>query len=439
MRTFVSRHWPVIASAIVFGSLIAGEALRIRPFEGLGAGVNLLDVGIGMVALVQLSRLGAAGHTRRFARFVRRHSVWKWSALFLAWATVTLAFNAAAYDSGEIVVAGTYLVRLATVFFLAWTVAFETKRFLLPVREWFLAASAGLVGIGFLVLLLFPNFRFMRVEGWDPHIGRMLSSFYDPNLFGLFLVLVMAVAVGLYFSRRGRRTGWPYLLLFGASWAALFLAYSRSAWVAGLIAVPAVVWRANRIAAVAIAVVFVISLLVPTRLGERFETTPSLVDTSRYSSEGFECKKRTDPDCDPTGATRINNIRQGIELTVQNPVVGVGYNAYGFAIVDQGLAEERTLKKHAGQGSDSSLLNVWATTGIIGLVIFLAFYSRLLLELLRAARARGESGWMAYALLAFSVAFIAASFFNNALFYMHILVPWLLLVAVTLPAGRSRR
>ncbi|MDP9211664.1 MAG: O-antigen ligase family protein [bacterium] len=439
MRTFVSRHWPLIASVIVFGSLIAGEALRIRPFEDIGAGMNLLDFGIGAVTLIQLVRLAIVGRTRQFVRFVREHPVWRWSVLFLAWAAATLAFNAPAYGPGEIVVAGAYLARLAAVLLLTWTVAFEAKRFRLPVQEWFLAASAGLVGIGFLVLLLFPNFRFMKAEGWDPHISRMLSSFYDPNLFGLFLVLVMAVSVGFYLARRNRRVRWSYLLLFGVSWAALFLAYSRSAWVAGLVAIPVIFWRANRLAAIAIATIFIVSLLVPTRLGERFETTPSLVDTSRYSSEGFECKKRTDPECDPTGATRINNIRQGIELTARNPIVGVGYNAYGFAMVDEALARERTLRKHAGQGSDSSLLNVWATTGVIGLALFLMFYSRILLALLRAARVRGETGWMAYALLAFGIALLAASFFNNALFYMHILVPWLLLVAVTLPAARSRR
>ncbi|MEX2209757.1 MAG: O-antigen ligase family protein [Patescibacteria group bacterium] len=440
MRTFVSRHWPVIASVIIFGSLITGEALQFRPVTGSQLAVTPIDLALVLVLAGFAIRLVALKQLRAFGAFVWRHPAWKWSALFLGWATLVLLVNAAAHETRELLIAAGYLARLAAAFFLAWGFGFEARRFRVPVHEWFTAAAVALIGFGFLILLRYPHFGFMRSEGWDPHIGRLLSTFYDPNLFGMFAILAMGFVLAKYCFKPDRSRARLYLVLFAAGWLALYLTYSRSAWVAGLIAIPAIAWKRSRLAAFLIAAVFVAALFVPTRLSDRFETVPSLADTSRYSDEGFECDERRDRECDPTGSTRISSVQEGFELALQNPVIGVGYNAYGFAPVEEQDEQGRTIvRRNSSHGSDISLLNIWATTGLVGLGLMLAFLVQVLRGLFGVAGGRGEDAWIATALLWFTLAFIAASFFNNVLLYTLLLVPWLLLVAVTLPAGRSRR
>lgn len=430
----LKKLWPVTLVAVVFGSLIAGQAVRIRPFAAFGSAASILDLALGASSLAVLGHLLRTGSLRRFLRSVWRDPVWKWSLAFLAWAAVSLGVNAIAYEPKEAVLAASYLARISVIFFIAWFAATRAKELRTPVVEWFVASAAALVAFGFLILALFPNFRFMVSQGWDPHRDRLLSTFYDPNLFGLFLVLVMAVSLGKSFAAK-QYARFGYLALFLASWVALYLAYSRSAWFAGLIAIPAIAWRYKKAASLVLAGLFIAALFVPTRLGSRFETTPSLADPSRYSERGFECDEFRDKSCDPTGGARVTTLQQGWELLQTSPVIGVGYNAYGIAVVDNGIQGASNLEKNSVQGSDSSLLNVWATTGIVGLVLLLTLYGKLLLRLLAIRNGTGPASDMANVLLFFTLAYIAASFFNNALFYLFIFVPWALLLSVTVPIG----
>lgn len=431
------KVWPAVLVAAIFSSLIAGQAVRIQPFSGFGSAASILDLTLGVSFLVILGHLVRTGSLRRFLRSVWRDPVWKWGLAFLAWAAVSLGINAVAYEPKEAVLAASYLARISVVFFIAWFVASRAKELRHSVLEWFVAAAAALVGFGFLILALFPNFIFMVREGWDPHLDRLLSTFYDPNLFGLFLVLVMTVALGKSFvTKHYVRIG--YLALFLSSWVALYLAYSRSAWLAGLIAIPAVAWKHKKAASLVLAAVFVGTLFVPTRLGSRFDSASSLADTKRYGESGFECDERTDKECDPTGSARIATLQQGWELLRTSPVIGVGYNAYGTAMVDNGIETANNLEKNSIQGSDSSLLNVWATTGIIGLVLLLLFYLQVLRRLFVLRSGSGRAAELGNTLLFFTIAYVVASFFNNALFYLFIFVPWALLLAATIPIKSSR-
>ncbi|MGA1047546.1 MAG: hypothetical protein ACO3UU_06025, partial [Minisyncoccia bacterium] len=47
--------------------------------------------------------------------------------------------------------------------------------------------------LGFIQLILFPDFSFMAQYGWDPHQGRLLSTWYDPNFLGGFLGLAAII------------------------------------------------------------------------------------------------------------------------------------------------------------------------------------------------------------------------------------------------------
>ncbi|MDP3999871.1 MAG: O-antigen ligase family protein [bacterium] len=441
MQLSGSVRIPVITAAVLAGGLVAGSLVRINPFSESGAALTALDISIGTGLLLLF---GSVLHRRKlgdFVRFVGRHPAWRFSALFLLIALFTLLVRAGSYPPNELIVAGAYLLRLIATFVLFWLLAYGGTRFRKPLLGAFGVAAAALVSLGFLQLQLVPNFRFARREGWDPHLDRLFSTFLDPNFFGIFAVLAMAVALAMYLRNRkekGRKgaVAAGYLLLFLASWVALYFTFSRSAWVAGLIAIPPIAWKYRKMLTVVIAAVFIAALFLPTRLGDRFESTQGLIRASDYQGERYVC----DPAepvaaCDPSGSNRIFSIRDGLELARQHPVFGVGYNAYAFAMKQDGKATERSLRRHSANGSDSSLLNVLVTTGAFGLLAFLAFFAGTLWRLFKQSAGTGTVAWLSWGLLWFTPAWLAASFFNNAVLYQLILVPWGMLLAVALARG----
>lgn len=95
---------------------------------------------------------------------------------------------------------------------------------------------------------------------------------------------------------------------------------------------------------------------------------------------------------------------------MKNPLFGTGFNLYRYA--NTGAVGD----SHAGAGSDSSLLFVFATTGIAGLLIYLWLWGKILK--LGWQRRNTQAGLI---LLASSTSLLIHSLFSNSLFY-----PWVL-------------
>ncbi len=427
--------------AILFAALTAGQLVRFEPFPGTNGALTALDGALAVLAAVLAVKTIATRRVRDFARATWKHPVWKWSLLFLGWAVLTLAINLPSYSANQGILAAAYLLRLSFAFVVAWLISYLATR---PEKQAYLGAfavSAGaLVVLGFLQFIFINDFRFMVVNGWDPHIGRLLSTFYDPNYFGIFLVLVMGFALARSFEAQQTKPARPavrrwWLGLFALSWIALFLAYSRSAWLAGILAITGLAWRYRRKYAIALLAVFLVALLIPNRLAQRFADSQGLVQTENYSAklDDYQCADVTI--CDPSGSARVVTIRQATRLIQTSPLIGVGYNAYAPALKNRDLLRQNQLQSRGSQGSDSSLLNVWATTGIIGLLLFVRFLLAAGAALRRRFTAGGRDGWVAYALLWFTVGWVAVAVFNNALLYLSLLAPWLVLLAVLLPGG----
>lgn len=425
------RQWGIVWPAAILAGVVAGEVFRLQVVP-TGA-VSVLDIILGLTVVGYVIRLERGGRLRDFFSATWRHPVWKWSIIFLGLALLSLALNAPHYSSRELLVAGAYLARLAAALSLIWFANFDP-----PTRSSFLriftVAAGTLVTLGFLQLIFVPDFRFMVAHGWDPHVGRLLSTFYDPNYFGVFLVLVMVVTFGRIIETVGPSRRWQ-ILLFVASWVALYLTYSRSAWLAGAIAVTGAALKRSWRLSLLFLLIFVGSLFLPTRLGQRFESTRHLANQQDFSKNSVQCNEASNPaQCDNSGAQRVVSLKKGVELWKHSPIIGVGYNAYGYGLVHYGIIGELRENVHSAQGSDSSLLNVLATTGLLGAVAFLAFYGRALLAL----RRRSAIDPVADGLFWFTIAWLPVSFFNNSMLYLLILVPWsaligLLLVTIRVP------
>ncbi len=423
----ISRQ-SLVAGAFL-GSVAAGQLFRVSAGSSSGS-LILIDLALASLSLALVFWLI---RDRRSTRPIFRDVMWVSLFGFVAWAVLALAINSGDYTSHEVVSAGAYALRLATIVIFGALLALDSQRYREALTEGFVYVGAATVLLGFWQLVFVGNFIFMTGYGWDPHIGRLLSTFFDPNLYGVFLVLVMCIALGRAFAAH-RGQAWPYAAVFGVSWVALFLTYSRSAWVVGAIAVTGLVFFRSMRWALLVGLIFIAAFFVPSRLSDRFSETKQLANQQNYKPEGYRCDAaKTGGKCDESGSNRIYSLQQAWSLTKTHLITGVGYNAYGAALVKENLAAGDRLEKHSANGSDSSILNIWATTGIIGLAAFTLFMGTVLVRLWRASRDSLSSyRWVATGLMCFTVAWLFGSFLNNTVLYVLILAPWLALVAVTL-------
>src|SRR3989344_8859820 len=113
---------------------------------------------------------------------------------------------------------------------------------------------------------------------------------------------------------------------------------------------------------------------------------------------------------------RLDTWQQGLQMFLQQPILGVGFNVYRVALKEYRLSDEGFLSSHGAGSNDSSLLFVAATTGIVGLLSYCFFLAAI--------------AWQGFKknpiLLAGLLGLLAQSFFANILFFPYILL-WLIL------------
>ena len=219
---------------ILFGLLllspVTGEVLRI-PLLGfdllpsdLIIPVLLVVWGIDKIQSDRILRLGRVGKTILF---------------FFAVLVITYSVNLFQFDMGEMISAGAYMARYALYLSLAF-VTFDLlqrdkrHRFFKLILVYIGASLIIISALGFLQLTYFPSFLDlgMDVFGWDPHIGRMLSTWFDPNYLGGYLAFVttLFVSMALYFRQaKDRRLFWGVSVLALIGLVSLYFTYSRSA------------------------------------------------------------------------------------------------------------------------------------------------------------------------------------------------------------------
>ena len=228
-----------------------------------------------------------------------------------------------------------------------------------------LVLAAAFVAIGFVEygrreLLLNP--KVIASNQFESYF-RVNSLFFDPNIYGRFLVTVMlAVAAVLLWSRR------PALVAACAGglvllWAGLVLTLSQSSFtalLAGLAVLGALRWGVGRAAALVggLALVGVVAVLVaPGAVG--VEGSADNVSSGRWSL-----------------------VRGGVELAAEKPVTGWGSAAFK----PEYRARQDSSSERASAASHTIPITVAAEQGLGGLVLYLALVGVAIATLLRGAR-----------------------------------------------------
>lgn len=205
--------------------------------------------------------------------------------------------------------------------------------------------------VGFIQLKVFPAIpvSFIARYGFDPHNGRLFATFFDPNLVASLLLITIAVTFGNHLRQRQLSS----LLALLIQLAAMAATVSRSG-LLGLAVAVGVILLAVRPRWLLLAVVIgMVGVFLSTTLWNRIVGGVALDATSQARFASWD-----------TAFLVIN----------RNPVAGVGYNFYQSATTALGRFTPRV--GHialAANASDSSLLTVWATTGIFGLLLFIGW------------------------------------------------------------------
>lgn len=208
-----------------------------------------------------------------------------------------------------------------------------------------------LAAFGVVQAIFLPNFALMvypdQVGQWDAQRNRLVSTILDPNIASGVLLIGLLVQLA-QLACGARVSVWKPLLLL----VAMVMTLSRSG-VAGLIIGAIVILFATRklskrvMRFIALAMVgFVISLpkLIPFAL--------------QYSKLGVT---------DDSAAARLITWGRAVEVFLENPWFGIGFNTYGF------VQERRGIERVSGvsYSAEGGLLFIAVMTGIVGLVVFL--------------------------------------------------------------------
>lgn len=403
---FLKPEWFLVASIL---SIMVGQLIRIQ-LPNSDTTVIGNDVLLPMLLVAWLMERLASGRLS-----LPRSNIYIPGLLLVLVMIWSLFINRQARSADELLSGGLYILRwieYAALFFVASQYITSAKR-----ARWYLRLIIGtgvmLAVLGFAQLRLFPDFSFMAPQGWDPHVGRLLSTWFDPNFLGGYLVMLTTISLAMALaptkmSWRGRGGWWAAVIIMTA---AIVFTFSRSAYVAvvvgaGLVALV----RSRTILIIGLLTFLSIVLFVP-RVQERVIGIRSIDETARF---------------------RLVSWSNAYTVFQDHPWFGVGYNVYKFVQVEYLFLDRPT--EHSASGSDSSVLTIAVTTGAVGLLVWVWLYGAVLREAWRTWRDKTlASSWQSLGLGfgAALIALLAHAQFVNGLFYPHIMeATWILLAIV---------
>ena len=297
----------------------------------------------------------------------------KYFLFFLPLTLFSLIYNLISYQANPLKPL-LYFFRLA-VYFSFFIFPQNPKILTKSFKRFFNLSLLACIAFGFIQYFIWPNATFFDSFNWDPHLHRLIGSFFDPTFTGLIFLLFF---IHLYFSPRQKIT--KYFLII--TYLAIALTYSRSTLLSFLFA-GFLVSRQQKNKNILIATLFI--------------TLATVLLLPRQPGEGTKLERSS------SITAKIENYKEAWSLFLRSPIIGHGYN---------NLPTARNIKNstsHSNFGFDGSLMTILATTGLVGFFLFIRGLVQLFQNLSPPKK--------------ISLAVILLhSFFANSLFY-----PWVFL------------
>lgn len=227
---------------------------------------------------------------------------------------------------------------------------------------------------GLIQYFLWPDFTSFKSLNWDPHLYRLVSTFFDPT-FTALIYLFLIIIVFLNKKTPFRKT------ILVISYIALALTYSRSSYICFFIAFSFIAWKKRnlKIFIFSTILIFFTIFLLP-----------------RFEGEGTKLERTS------SISAKIENYKEGFSLFLDAPIIGHGYNNLFY------VRQISNQNSHANSGFDGSLMTILTTTGICGLILFILGFKNIFIK----------SNLTQKTIL---ISVLIHSFFANSLLY-----PWIL-------------
>lgn len=383
--------WPYLGlfALIMTTPFISIANIPLFSFGGQTAPLTPNDILLPIVVAGWLVRRLMAGRLMT-DRIVR------WAFAFVIMDIVSLAANLAWMSKSEFLVASLYLARWIG-YMLIYLVVWHTLEDQHQVKK-FINALVGsgivVVLLGFLQLRFFPNVSQIvaiangdpaSLQNLDPHQGRLVSVFLEPNhLSGYFLVFV-SICFSFAFAGKNRRTNPFWFCLLAVFVIAIMLTQSRAA-ILGLAAMALVMSKSRvRLVSLILLVGVLITVMFTSSTYDKMKGMFSSSQPSAYKVNIAGVNLRVD------GSAYLRTLvwREAIRTIEKYPVTGCGYNAYRFGAAK---ANKRPLSQSRGAaGAANSYLTILATTGIVGLTIYLGMIWNIIRYFSRTAGSQANS------------------------------------------------
>jgi O-antigen ligase len=341
LATYVFRRWPILLPL----AIVAALPFRV-PLHAGGDTANLL---------VPLYLVIAAGVLFTLLRDWRSPPS-DWAPRPLAWvlAAFVVLYAVQALYSGDF----SKGLQNVCFFLVPFTVAYrllrevEWDRRLLTLVLWVVGVEAVafvLIGsVEYLTRSLFWNDQVIRSNEFHTYF-RVNSVFWDPNVYGRYLALVIAVATAALLWAKERRTFALLTVLVGVLWLGLAQTFSQSSFIAllaGLAVLAAIRWSWKWTLAAVLAGL-VGAVLVVTLVGGTGK-----VNFSRLN-------------IDTSG--RANLVSGGLDLFGERPIQGYGSGSFQNAYRDH-----RENKDVPVSISHTEPVTIAAEQGLLGLILYVA-------------------------------------------------------------------
>ena len=220
-----------------------------------------------------------------------------------------------------------YFLRLSTLILLFQIPQNLPKKFANFIK---LAVVANIF-FGLFQYLLWPDLTYLKSVGWDDHLNRLVSTYFDPTFTGLIYLLFFIWS----FEQR-------QLAMLTFTFIAIALTYSRSTYLSLLSSAiySSVLSKKYSLIFLSFALVLFTIVALPRRAGEgtKLERVSSIIAKS-------------------------TNTQEGLGLFIKHPITGIGYNNIP-------TFKKGEQNSHSIGGYDSSLLNILITQGVIGFIMF---------------------------------------------------------------------
>ena len=317
-------------------------------------------------------------------------------ALLVAWTGLSLAWTEDLHEGAVALIFfwlpfGVLAVSIAR---LAWS------------RRWLTFLLLQLVGMALAFAVIGVYQYATREVFWNPKVivgnayapfYRVNSVFYDPSVYGRFLVVAILAALVIALYDRNRRAAYAAAVAIAGIWVGLLFSFSESSFAAlivGTAVVAAFTWRWRA----AIALGIVSAVIAAVALG-----TPHIRHSLlRESGSGLN----------KASSGRAKLVTQGLWIFVHHPVQGVGVGGFKRAYANRVHLKGSEPKKAA---SHNTVVTVAAETGLPGVALLFWLVGASLFVTLRRA-AGSFKGRACLAIAAGLSAIGVHSLFYNALF-----------------------